>query len=568
MKRSKRSQPKQKIAVKTKLSRPAASATATRFKAAFVLHQNGRWDEAGARYREILRSQPQHFDSLRLLATIAAQRKDSASAIELFDQALRIRPDHASSLNHRGNVLLDLKRHDEALTSYDRSLQLEPDCAEAHFNRANALLEWEYHERGSEQTALELYCRGYPSGDRERHEQALQSYRRALELEPNYVEAWFNCGNALHELNRPKEALRSYVRAITLQPAHAAAHFNRGNVLIDLHRHRAALRSYQRALELKPDDAQFHLNRAFVWLLLGDFTRGWPENEWRWKRPDFPLPEFAQPRWKGEPLRGRTLLLHWEQGLGDTLQFVRYAPLLQRQGARVVICCQKPLVKLMKRCEGIDEVVADGEPLPAFDYWTPLMSVPTVMRTDHCSIPGECSYITADPALVTHWKNRLAKFPGYRIGIAWQGSPDHQADRQRSTPLRFFAALARIPGVRLISLQKGPGAAQLAEIAGSFEPVQFDDLDMKHGAFMDTAAIMRNVDLVVCCDSSLVHLAGALGVPAWLPLKFAPDWRWMLNRDDSPWYPSMRLFRQQALGEWGGVFERMAREIRARLPSG
>ena len=522
-------------------SKRAAQASADKFDAALAMHQQGRLDQAEALYKEILQTQPQHFDALRLLATIAAQRNNSPAAVDLFEQALKINPDHAGTLNNRGNALVDLKRYKEALESYDRALRIEPDYAEALYNRGTALVDLKHYE------------------------DALESYERALKIKPDYAEALYNRGNAFSELSRPQEALESYDRALRVEPDYAEAHLNRGNALLDLQRHEEALESYDRALKIKPDYAEAHLSRALVWLLLGDFQRGWPENECRWKRVGKSLPRISKPRWSGEPLKGRTIMLRWEEGFGDTLQFVRYARLFQRQGARVIVSCQEPLVRLLQRCEGIDELVAPGEPLPDFDFWKPLMSIPGVLRTDQESIPGECGYLSADPALVARWKTRLEDFPGFRVAIAWQGNPAHQADRQRSTPLKFFARLAQVPGVRLINLQKGPGSGQLAEIAGSFEIIQFEDIDTTSGPFMDTAAIMCNVDLTVSCDTSAVHLAGALGVPVWLALAFSPDWRWLLDRDDSPWYPSLRLFRQRSLGDWEGVFQRMARTLREKL---
>jgi len=536
------------------------------------MHQEGRLDQAEAVYNEILRSMPRHFDALRLLATIAAQRKNSETAVELFDQALKINPDHASTLNNRGNALLDLKRYNEALESYGRALELEPDYAEAHYNRGNTMVDLKHHEQSQESYKRALNNRGYALVDLKHHEDALKSYDRALKIRPDYAEALYNRGNALHELRRSEEALESYDHALKLEPDHAEALFNRGNALLDLKRYEEALESYGRALKIKPDYAEVHLNRAFVWLLLGDFLRGWPEYEWRWKRmglrEGFSLPQISKPRWSGEPLNGRTILLHWEQGLGDTFQFVRYARLFQRQGARVVVVCQKQLAQLFRRCEGIDQLVPQGEPLPDFDFWTPLMSIPGLLRTDQEAIPGECGYLSADPALVARWKTRLEDFPGFRIAIAWQGTPCIQAEGQRPIPLKFFAQLAQVPGVRLINLQKGPGDGQLAELAGLFELIQFEDLDTTNGAFMDTAAIMRSVDLIVSCDTSAVHLAGALGVPAWLAQTFSPDCRWFLDRDDSPWYSSLRLFRQRAQGDWTEVFQRMALALRERIGMG
>src|ERR1019366_7222963 len=324
----------------------------------------------------MLKSQPQHFDALRLSARVAAQQKNSETAVALFEQALAINPDHAGALNDRGNALRDLGRHEEALAGYDRALTIEPSHALALYNRGNALM------------------------DLARHAEALASYDRALAVEPDHADAHYNRGNALSELQRHDDAVASYDRALASEPDHADALFNRGNELRDLRGHDEAVASYDRALDIRPDDAAVPMSRALLWLLMGDFERGWPEHEWRWKYAGLALPQFANPRWSGEPLNGRTILLRWEQGLGDTIQFVRYARLLQRQGARVIVSCQAPLVRLLQRCEGIDELVAHGEPLPDFDVWTPLLSMHGLLPTDHESIPGECGYLTADPALV------------------------------------------------------------------------------------------------------------------------------------------------------------------------
>lgn len=524
---------------KSQQSSAATPSNDDKFRAALASHQQGQLDEPEAVYREILQSEPRHFDALRMLATVEAERKHSVVAVELFDQALRINPDHARSLNHRGNALLDLKRHDEALSSYDHALRIEPDYAEALYNRGNALL------------------------DMKRPADALASYDRALAIDPDYVDVLYNRGSALRDLARYEESLASYDRALAVKPDHAEALCNRGNTLLELNRHEEALQSYDRALAITPDSADVHMNRAIAWLTLGDFRRGWPEHEWRWRYAGLSLPEMAKPQWAGEPLTGRTILLHWEQGLGDTIHFVRYARLLQRQGARVVVYCQAPLKRLLQRCEGIDELVAHGEPLPDFDVWTPMLSMHGLLPMDEESIPGECGYVTADPALVAHWKQRLAEFPGFRIAIAWQGNRGHQGDRHRSIPLKFFGQLAKVPRVRLISLQTDAGTEQPAELDGSFEVIRFPDLDTTNGPFMDTAAILRNVDLTICCDTSVLHLAGALGVPVWLAQMYSSDWRWLLDREDSRWYPSLRLFRQKSLGDWDEVFQRMARAVGA-----
>lgn len=534
-------QPRRPVATVPEKVTVDAQAGADRLAIARAMHERGQLDQAEALYREILRSQPRHFDAMRLLATIAAQRKHSATAVELFEQVLAIDPDHAVALNHCGNALLDLRRHADALAHYDRALTIAPGYAEAHYNRGNALL------------------------DLERHADALESYDRALAIEPRYVEAHYNRGSALRHLARHEDALESYDRTLAIEPDHADALCNRGNALLALNRHVEALQSYDRALTIAPDYADVHMNRALTWLTLGDFERGWPEHEWRWKYAGLSLPPMPKPRWSSEPLSGRTILLRWEQGLGDTIHFARYARILQRQGARVVVSCQPPLLRLLQRCEGIDALVAHGDPLPDHDFWTPLMSVAGHLPTDHASIPGECGYLTADPALVARWKARLAAYPGFRIAIAWQGNPGHRGDRQRSIPLERFGQLANVPGVRLISVQTGPGVEQLADATRSFEVIRFADLDTTSGPFMDTAAIMQTVDLTVGCDSSAVHLAGALGTPVWLARMFSADWRWLVDRNDSPWYPSMRLFRQRSPNDWDELFGRMARALRARL---
>jgi hypothetical protein len=310
---------------------------------------------------------------------------------------------------------------------------------------------------------------------------------------------------------------------------------------------------------LKPDYPEAHANHAHACLQAGDWRRGWVEYEWRRKTKPCSPSRFSQPLWSGESLAGKTILLHAEQGLGDTIQFVRYAPLVKRYDARVIVECQKPLLRLLAGCPGIDRLIGEGEELPAFDVQAPLMSLPAILNTTLENMPADVPYIFAAPELVARWRERLGSIEGFKIGISWQGNPRFPGDRFRSIPLRCFAALARLPGVRLISLQKGAGREQLVEVRDDFPVVDLaDELDEEAGPFMDRAAVMKNLDLVVTSDTAIAHLAGALGVPAWVALKFAADWRWLLDRSDSPWYPSMRLFRQQTRGDWSQVFARMA----------
>jgi hypothetical protein len=305
------------------------------------------------------------------------------------------------------------------------------------------------------------------------------------------------------------------------------------------------------------------MNRAVIWLLHGDYERGWPEYEWRWRGKPFVPRGFKQPEWDGSPLSGRTILVHAEQGFGDTLHFIRYVENLAQRGGQVLFECPKALHPLLAKVQGIDQLVVSGGPFPAFDVHVPLLSLPLRLgMLDPKDWPWH-PYLEADPALIEKWRAELGSRGGFQVGITWQGNPQHPKDRQRSIPLMRFAPLAKIPGVRLISLQKGFGSEQLEtlDFAGDIEPLA-QRLDVAGGAFMDTAAVLKTIDLLVTPDTALAHLAGALGAPVWLALSAIPDWRWQLEGEETPWYPTMRLFRQQREGDWDEVFQRVAAELR------
>jgi hypothetical protein len=362
----------------------------------------------------------------------------------------------------------------------------------------------------------------------------------------------------LKQGGRLEEAESSYHRVLELAPEYVNAHNNLGHALYEQGRYDEAGACFRRALELNPNHAEAHGNLSHLLLLKGDFEPGWREYEWRWKSRDLRPREFEQPRWDGGPLAGKTILLHAEQGLGDTIQFVRYATVVKSMGAEVLMECPLPLKSLLTSCSGIDRLIGFGEALPAFDVHAPLLSLPGIFKTTLETIPAKVSYLGADQSLVDSWRVKLAGVRGFRIGINWRGRVGVGSFVLRDVPLSCFAGLADLPGVRLISLQQGPGRQ---ELEGADERVPIMDLganiDQEHGAFMDTAAIMSNLDLVITSDTSIPHLAGALGVPVWLALPFVPDWRWQLMREDSPWYPTMRLFRQKRARDWEWVFEEM-----------
>jgi len=524
-----------------KRPRAAVQDSAAKLAKALALHQQGRLDEAATLYQEILQAQPQHFEALQLLATIALQQRSPEAAVALFDQALKINPDHPTALHNYGVALRDLRRLEEALESYDRALKIQPDYAEALNSRGNALQ------------------------DLKRFEEALASYDGALKIQPGYTEALNNRGNALRALKRLADALASYDRALQIRPDYAEALSNRGNVLRALKRPAEALESYDYAIRIKPDYVDAHLNEGLCRLLVGDFFMGWQKHEWRWKREpgSSSLRNFAQPLWLGkEALEGKTILLHAEQGFGDTIQFCRYAKEVAALGAKVVLEVPLPLKALLQDLEGVSLLLARGERLPDFDYHCPLLSLPLAFRADLSNISG-AAYLHSSPGKRQYWQNRLGSAGKKRIGLAWSGAAGHQNDRNRSLSLEEIAPLIGKPA-EYYCLQKELRAADQAALSG-MPDVQFMGDSLKD--FSDTAAAVSLMDLVITVDTSVAHLAGAMGKEVWILLPFSPDWRWLLDRNDSPWYSSARLFRQPALGDWASVMEQVRAALTARLAS-
>jgi hypothetical protein len=326
-----------------------------------------------------------------------------------------------------------------------------------------------------------------------------------------------------------------------------------------------AVASFQEALRLDPTCVEAHGSLAMTWLLMGNLEQGWPEYEWRFHNKEWALPPFPQPTWDGSPLAGRSILLRTEQGLGDTLHFIRYAPLVKAQAGTVLVECAKPLIPLLSSCPGIDRLVPESpRPTESFDLQVPLLSVPGLLGTTLATIPANIPYLSADAKLVEQWQQELHSFSGFKIGIAWQGNPKHDRHGlgRRTIPLAQFAPLGRVAGVSLFSLQRGVGTEQLPHVTSKLSVTDLGSwIDEGCGAFMGTAAVMHCLDLVITSDTSIAHLAGALGVPVWVALPFAAEWRWLRDREDSPWYPTMRLFRQSEPGNWKPVFERMAGEV-------
>lgn len=568
-------------------------------------HQAGRVAEAEDIYRRILGADPEYADAMQLLGVLAAQtgrvesavrrlrlavalRPDSAGgwsnlagaeqsagavepAVRLYGHALRLMPELADAHASRSAALRRLGRHDAALAAAGQALVLAPDHVDALVNRAAVLL-----SQGDSQAAeccarRSLRLNGRSAVAHATLAAALAAQRlwtdaeaaarNSLAADRNHGEAWEVLGAVLAKLGRFPESLDAFADAARLRPG-PSLWAARGTALIAMARPDEAATDFERALAERHQDAGLHWNLGFARLMAGDYAGGWPEFDWRRhdSRAEPPWRRFSQPTWQGEALEGRTILLYAEQGLGDTLQFLRYVPLVAARGGRVVLEVQPSLLPLMAGVVGPAQVIARGDPLPAFDLECPLMSLPRAFATVVDDVPATVPYLRADPARVALWRERLAAAEGLRVGLVWAGNPRFPGDDQRSPRLAGLRGLLDVPGCRFYGMQMGPGRADLAEAA---MPGNFTDLAPEIADFADTAAIMANLDLVVSSCTGPAHLAGALGLPLWVALPFSADWRWMAGRDDSPWYPTARLFRQPAPGDWRSVAGRMAAELAA-----
>jgi tetratricopeptide (TPR) repeat protein len=557
-----------------RLCRLLLDVTPDSFEALYLLgiiaEQTGRAEEAVVLLSKAAAVKPGIADAHYNLGVALGELKRTVEAVESYERAIALRSDYADAYFNRGVALAELDHPTEAVESYDRAIAIQPEYAEAYNNRGIALsrLQRYVEALASYEGAIAHkpdYARAYNNRgvalrDLERHAQALESYDRAIALRPDYPEAYNNRGIALAEVDRPEAALESYKRAVALKPDYAEAFYNLGNALRDLNRIKEAIDSYERAIALAPNYASAHWNLADCRLLLGDFALGWQEYEWRWKLAQNGNADrdFQQPLWLGaETLQGRTILLHSELGMGDTLLFCRYAKEVAALGAKVVLEVQPPLLPLLSDLEGVAQVVPRGAPLPAFDYHCPLMSTPLAFKTDLSNIPACIPYIHSDPALVAVWQAKMGDKTKPRVGLVWSGSMLLKSDK-RSMTLADVLPLVRDWG-EWVSLQKEVDESSTALLA-SRPDIRHLGGQLKD--FADTAALVDLMDVVVTVDTSVAHVAGAMGKPVWILLPFnSHDWRWMLDREDSVWYPTARLFRQSSNRDWPSVINRVNEEL-------
>jgi Flp pilus assembly protein TadD len=514
------------------------------------LSRTGRFAEAEAVCRGVLIEDPQKAAAVHTLGLAVYRNGKAANAVELLNRAITIDPSVPDFFGNFGCVLGDMGLCAEAAEMLERAIALKPQYAEAHHNLGTQRL-----------------LQGQLEG-------AEKAFRAASTLRPDWVAPQVGLFRALGGLDRPFEAAEVACGLTRTSPTDPSMWRHLAAALQAAARPGEAVAALKAALRLGDNDPRIHLDLALALLQLGDFESGWEEYEWRWKCAEFKerLRAFEQPLWDGSSLENKTILLWADQGLGSTIQLARYAELLATHGAKVILECQPQLKTLLRDLCGVTAIVGRDEQLPPFDVHSPLMSLPLLTRTNAKNIPAKVPYLSADSNLVEHWRRRLANISGQRIGIAWQGNPNYARDRVRSVQLSQFTPLTRLDGIHLVTLQKGPGAEQtvpwLAGLSGGERARVVDlapGLDTPAQQFVDAAAVMMSLDLIITVDTSIAHLAGALGRDVWLALNFASDWKWLYGREDSPWYPNMRLFRQRAPGDWPGVFEAIAGALRARI---
>jgi tetratricopeptide (TPR) repeat protein len=507
-----------------------------------ALDRHGRGDAAGAEqlYRQVLQLAPDNRDAAHMLAVACAQQGRREEAAGLFAQVVAANPHDALALTNYANVLRELGRHDAALEMLDRALALDPRDPER------------WNSRGLILQSLT------------RFDEALQSVNRALVLRPGHPAALRGRADLLQSLGHYTEALAGYDQLLEAAPMDGGLWSNRGLSLRNLGKLEESSRSFERAVALDPQMKAPRFHIGLNHLLAGDLARGLPLYELRKEPPD-PVEGrvYPQPLWTGrQDLAGKHLFSYIEQGLGDTIQFFRFVRLAQERGATVTLSVYGPMMRLLKNADPPCALIGWGETPDKFDHHIPLMSLPLALGTTLDTIPAPRRYLAAEPERVARWAKRIGR-ESFRIGVAWRGNKCVFGAEGKEFPLDALIPLGRIPGVRLISLQKDAGA-----VPEALKLERFADFDQGGDAFIDSAAIMENLDLVISADSAPAHLAGALGVATWIALKHVPDWRWLMTRGDSPWYPAMRLFRQKEPGDWTGVFRGMEQALVARLQAG
>jgi tetratricopeptide (TPR) repeat protein len=539
---------------------------------AISLRKKGRIEESQSQLERALEIEPKNVAILSNLSAAYWATGEQLKAVECLMRALQVEPRHLPSIHSLSSCFFELGRYQEAEQGFRTAIQIDSSFVDAHVG-LGVLLASQFRFEEARQTlerAVALYPRSVTAlanlANSQRElgmlDEAERNVLLALEIDPSQAKTLINLATLRLDQRQLASAEKYFRDSLSIEPYNGTGMAGLGAVLAEMGRFDESLEYSRRAITIDANLAQAHLNMALILLVRGDWADGFREFEWRLKTTKFQPRNFAQPYWAGQRLLQQTLLIHCEQGLGDTLQFCRYIALAKRRCHEVIFEVPRPLLSILSTCSGSDRMVAYGDPLPNFDYHVSLMSLPGIFESTVESVPCDVPYLGVQAARVDRWRLRVGTEPTLKIGIAWRGSPNYGRDRDRSIPLAMFESLASLPQVQLISLHRREASNEIQSVKGSLSVTDFgNDLDKTDGAFVDTAAVMRCLDLVISVDSAATHLAGALGVPVWLLSPYIPDWRWMLEREDSPWYPTVRIFRQPDQGNWSAVFDRVREEL-------
>jgi tetratricopeptide (TPR) repeat protein len=541
-----------------------------------ILQEKGQLDLAIRHYQKAIQLDPYFADAYYNLANIYQEKKQFDAAINYYHKAIQVDPHFAYAYNNLGNSLKEKGQLDLAINHYQKALQLNPTLADAYNNIGAILLDLKQFDEAISycQKALQLNPTltdaynniGAILLDLKQFDEAISYCQKALQLNPNFYKAYHNLGGIYQKKQQFDKAMTYCQKALELNPNDYKVHLGLGCILHEKGQLDEAINCYQKALRLNPNAESAHWSVACAFLLSGNFNEGWNEYEWRWKTKDFSQDcclhqpsSFSEPKWNGYDIAGLTILIYAEQGLGDTIQFIRFTPLVAQRGGKIIVECDKALASLLHNMKSIDQVIGIGEPLPDFDIQCPLLSLPSVFNTTIENIPDRIPYITVSPTLIKKWRDKIQNTKSMlKVGLVWTGNPEHSNDGNRSCSFAAFSQFFKIKDIIFYSLQKGKSSEQ-----AKYPPkgMHFTDLTDDISDFSDTAALIENLDLVISVDTAVAHLAGALGKPVWTLLPFAPDWRWLLNRNDSPWYSTMRLFRQPSPGDWESAIENVTNEL-------
>jgi tetratricopeptide (TPR) repeat protein len=547
------------------------------FNLGVIYYEQEKLKDAVHCWQKVIQRKPDHVLACVNLATALEREKRPEEAVVFFARGLELDPNQSKPWLALGKIHEEKEEIKEAEHCYRKALEVRPDLAEAYIQlgllglQQGSLDDAVYHFEKAvnvKPDSPEYYCNlGNAYQQKKNLERAADCYRKAIQIRSDYCQAHNNLGLILHHQGRLEEALNQFNLAMGMNSDLPELLVNIGNIKKDFGEISEGIKYLEKALAMNPEFPEAHWNFSLVLLTGGYLEQGWREYEWRWKLKGNPLRQDIQrPLWKGEDLKGKRILLFPEQGFGDTIQFCRFVPMVIQRNGRVILECQPELKSLLSSLEGIGEFILYREQPPDYDVQCSLLSLPLVFHTSLSSIPQTVPYLHPDPGLVKKWRMILSKEEmKKKIGLIWAGRPEHVNDRNRSLMLKNLAPLFLIPGIQWFSLQKGEAGSQIKELS-----LESDLWDCARALtdFSETAALIQNLDLVISVDTAVAHLAGALGKPVWTLLHYSPDWRWMLKREDSPWYPTMRLFRQSAYGDWGGVIEKVGRELENVLKRG